>query len=251
MPAGEDESGTQHANGRATRHDRVTVHPRPGARNSLHRWYRVRNPLRVMVNYVIILLCRISPSLMLKRILFRRLGMSVGSGVAWGLESTPDVFWPELITVEDDVIVGYDATILCHEFLHEEYRTGAVRIGERAMIGAGVVVLPGVEVGADARVAANSLVTDDVPPGATVAGVPAEVVDSEGREQEDLDSEGREQEDLDSEGREQEDLDGEGREQEDLDSEGREQEDLDSEGREQEDLDSDYPRPADESEHGQ
>ena len=164
-----------------------------------------------MVNYVIILLCRISPSLMLKRILFRRLGMSVGSGVAWGLESTPDVFWPELITVEDDVIVGYDATILCHEFLHEEYRTGAVRIGERAMIGAGVVVLPGVEVGADARVAANSLVTDDVPPGATVAGVPAEVVDGEGREQEDLDSEGREQED----------------------------------------LDSDYPRPADESEHSQ
>ena len=41
------------------------------------------------------------------------------------------------------------------------------------MIGAGAIVLPGVEIGADARVAANSLVVEDVPPGATVAGVPA------------------------------------------------------------------------------
>ena len=43
------------------------------------------------------------------------------------------------------------------------------------MIGAGAVVLPGVEVGEGARVAANSLVTEDVPPDATVAGVPATV----------------------------------------------------------------------------
>jgi acetyltransferase-like isoleucine patch superfamily enzyme len=66
--------------------------------------------------------------------------------------------------------------LLCHEFLQEEYRTGEVVVGERAMIGAKAVVLPGVHVGADAQVAANSLVAADVPAGATVAGVPAEVV---------------------------------------------------------------------------
>ena len=164
------------------RHDRVTVHSRPGPKNSLHRWYRTRNPLRVMVNYLVILVCRVSPSLWLKRVLLRRLGMSVGSGVAWGLESTPDVFWPDLITVEDDAIIGYDATILCHEFLHEEYRTGPVVVRERAMIGAGAIVLPGVEVGAGAKVAANSLVTEDVPAGETVAGVPAEPTDESGSE---------------------------------------------------------------------
>jgi acetyltransferase-like isoleucine patch superfamily enzyme len=47
------------------------------------------------------------------------------------------------------------------------------------MIGAGAVVLPGVRIGADAQVAANSLVDRDVPPGATVAGVPARVVSRE------------------------------------------------------------------------
>ena len=159
------------------RRDRIAVHPRRGPHNSLHRWYRIRNPVRVAINYAVILLCRVSPSLRLKRALFRRLGMTVGSGVAWGLESTPDVFWPDRITVEDDAIIGYDATILCHEFLCDEYRTGDVVIREGAMIGAGAVVLPGVEVGEGARVAANSLVDEDVPPHTTVAGVPAAVTD--------------------------------------------------------------------------
>jgi len=116
---------------------------------------------------------RISPSLRLKRWLLRRIGVTVGEGLV-GPRGPPDVFWPELITVEADAIVGYDATILCHEFLQDEYRTGEVVVGERAMIGAGAIILPGVEIGEGARIAANSLVTRDVPPGATVAGVPAE-----------------------------------------------------------------------------
>lgn len=163
--------------GDARRHDRLVRHATPGARNSLQSWTDAKQPLRIAVNYATIVAARHSPSLKLKNWLLRRIGVDVGEGVSWGLESTPDVFWPELITVEDDVIVGYDATILCHEFLQDEYRTGEVRVGERAMIGAGAVVLPGVEIGADAQVAANSLVAEDVPPGETWAGVPAEPVD--------------------------------------------------------------------------
>jgi len=165
-----DESDTEES---PARHDRVTRHPTPGPGNSLRRWYTARNPLRVAINYAVILVCRMSPSLRLKRFLLRRLGVTIGSGVALGLESTIDVFWPELATLEDEVILGYDATILCHEFLRDEYRTGEVLVREGAMIGAGAVVLPGVEIGEDAQVAANSLVTEDVPAGATVAGVPA------------------------------------------------------------------------------
>jgi acetyltransferase-like isoleucine patch superfamily enzyme len=130
----------------------------------------------VVWNYLLVWLARLAPSLRLRNWTLRRLGATVGPGVSWGLEATPDVFWPELITIESHAIVGYDATLLCHEFLQAEYRTGEVVVGERAMIGAGAVVLPGVEVGAGARVAANSLVDADVPPETTVAGVPAEVV---------------------------------------------------------------------------
>ena len=156
-----------------SRHDRITGHPTPGPGNSLAHWTSARNPLRVAINYLVIWIIRMSPSLRLKRWLLRRLGVTVGDGVAFGLEATPDVFWPDLITIEDHAVIGYDATILCHEFLQDEYRTGEVVIGERAMIGAGATILPGVEIGDEAQVAANSLVTEDVPPGATVAGVPA------------------------------------------------------------------------------
>jgi len=162
------------------RHDGLARHATNGPWNSLRHWPDAKHPLRVMVNYAVIVVCRISPSLRLKNWLYRRLGMTVGEGASWGLEATPDVFWPELITIEPHAIVGYDATLLCHEFLQEEYRTGEVVIGERAMIGAGAIVLPGVEVGAGAQVAANSLVAEDVPPGETVAGVPAEPVRSTG-----------------------------------------------------------------------
>ena len=161
-----------------SRHDRIRHHSTAGPGNSLADWTRARNPLRVAISYVVVWIIRVSPSLRLKRWLLRRLGATVGPGVSWGLEATPDVFWPDLITVEREAIVGYDATILCHEFLQDEYRTGEVVIGERAMIGAGAIVLPGVEIGAEARVAANSLVTRDVPPGTTVAGVPAEPIGS-------------------------------------------------------------------------
>ena len=159
------------------RHERLDRQPTPGARSSLWQWPATKHPLRVAVNYVVILLCRVLPSLRLKNWLYRRLGMSVGPGVGFGLEATPDVFWPERVIVEADAIIGYDATLLAHEYLQEEYRVGEVHIEAEATVGAGAIVLPGVTIGAGATVAANSLVVADVPPETTVAGVPATPVD--------------------------------------------------------------------------
>ena len=176
---GEDESSGAHgatAERGSVRRERLERHPTTGPRNSLWSWPTAKSPLAVVRNYIVIVLARIAPSLRLKNWLLSAIGVTVGTGVAWGLESTPDVFWPERITVADHAIVGYDVTLLCHEFLQDEYRLGDVVVGERAMIGAGATVLPGVTIGADARVAANSLVATDVPPRTTVAGVPATVV---------------------------------------------------------------------------
>lgn len=158
------------------RHERLDRHPTDGGRNSLWSWTSAVNPLRVAIVYVLIWVARIAPSLRLRNWALRRIGVTVEPGVAWALEATPDVFWPERITLRENCIVGYDATLLTHEFLQNEYRTGDVVVGKRAMIGAGAIVLPGVVIGTDAQVAANSLVTEDVPPETTVAGVPAEPV---------------------------------------------------------------------------
>lgn len=48
-----------------------------------------------------------------------------------------------------------------------------VTIGEYVFIGAAAVLLPGVKIGDRATVAAGAVVTRDVPPGATVYGMPA------------------------------------------------------------------------------
>ena len=48
-----------------------------------------------------------------------------------------------------------------------------VRIGRNVWIGGGAIILPGVTVGDDAIIGAGSVVTRDVPAGATVVGNPA------------------------------------------------------------------------------
>ena len=53
---------------------------------------------------------------------------------------------------------------------------GAVVIGDNVWLGDKVSVLPGVTIGEGAIVAANSVVTHDVPPFCVVAGCPAKVV---------------------------------------------------------------------------
>ncbi|MDP3767886.1 MAG: hypothetical protein Q8S13_07710, partial [Dehalococcoidia bacterium] len=49
-------------------------------------------------------------------------------------------------------------------------------IGDGVAIGTGAKVLGPVTVGDGARIGANAVVIDDVPPGATVVGAPARVV---------------------------------------------------------------------------
>jgi len=150
---------------------RVTIHKCSG--NSLHLWHKVRNPVRVCLNFLLIYASRYSPSLALKRLFLRAAGARVAGGAAFGLGATVDIFFPELIEVGKDAIIGYNSVLLGHEFLQGEYRTGKVEVGARAMIGANCTLLPGVRVGEDASVAAMSLVNCDIPAGQKWGGVPA------------------------------------------------------------------------------
>jgi len=150
---------------------RITVHKCEG--NSLHLWWKVKNPLRTSFNFLLIYASRYSPSLSLKRLLLRTTGVRVEDGASLGLGATMDIFFPELISIGKDAIIGYNSVLLAHEFLQGEYRTGKVEIGARAMVGANCTVLPGVKVGEDATVAAMSLVNRDIPAGQAWGGIPA------------------------------------------------------------------------------
>jgi len=158
------------------RHSRLRSFPAPEGRNSLHLWHKAVSPPRVVYNFLVITVSRYMPSLRLKNILLRSAGINVGKDVSFGLAAMMDIFFPQLITIGDNCVIGYNSTILCHEFLLNEYRTGEVVIGRNVMIGANSTILPGVRIGDGASVGAGSVVTGDVPPGALAVGVPARVV---------------------------------------------------------------------------
>lgn len=150
---------------------KLTVH-KTQTPNSMAAWHRAKNPFVVVFNFVLISLAKIVPSLSLKRSLLRLSGMKVGRNVSIGLGAMFDIFFPELITLEDNCIIGYNATVLAHEFLLHEYRTGAVIIGSSTLVGANSTILPGITIGPNAVVSACSLVNRDVKAGSFVGGVP-------------------------------------------------------------------------------
>lgn len=153
---------------------RVRRFPVPPGGNAMRQWPRIFGRWRPVKNVVVITIGRWLPWAGLKNWLYRHfLGMRIGDGATIGFMAMVDIFAPELISIGEDAVVGYNATILCHEFLVDEYRLGPVEIGRGVLIGANCTILPGVRIGDGAVVGAHSLVSRDVPPGAVVGGVPA------------------------------------------------------------------------------
>lgn len=155
-----------------SRQMRLTITPTPDERNSLVFWYKTVSIFKAVRNGFVIVLAHHVPSLAFKRWLYRSIGMKVGKHVSFAWHVTPDLFFPELIYVADNTIIGYNTTILAHEYLLHEWRIGPVQIGANVTIGANCTILPGVVIGAGAVISAMSLVNKDVPAGAIVGGIP-------------------------------------------------------------------------------
>lgn len=133
-----------------------------------------------MKNFIVIQLARYTPIIPLKNWLYRTfLRMSVGEHTAVALMVMMDLMFPEKITIGKNSIIGYNTTILTHEYLIGEYRLGEVVIGNEVMVGANCTILPGVTIGDRAVVAAGTIVHKDVPAGAFVCGNPLRLIDKE------------------------------------------------------------------------
>lgn len=145
--------------------------------NSLWRIYRTVSFFKVMKNFIIIQLARYTPFLRVKNFLYRTfLRMKVGKQTSFALMVMPDIMFPEKINVGDNSVIGYNTTILAHEYLIEEYRIGEVHIGSHVLIGANTTILPGVTIGDGAIVSAATLVHKNVPAGSFVGGNPMKVI---------------------------------------------------------------------------
>ncbi|RAK19969.1 acetyltransferase-like isoleucine patch superfamily enzyme [Anoxybacillus vitaminiphilus] len=155
---------------------RTTKYPVSGT-NSLWQMYKTVSFWKIVKNFIIIQIARYTPFLPVKNWLYRTfLKMEIGEHTAFALMVMPDIMFPEKIKVGRNSIIGYNTTLLAHEYLIDEYRLGDVVIGDEVMIGANSTVLPGVVIGDRAVVAAGTVVHKDVPPGAFVGGNPMRII---------------------------------------------------------------------------
>jgi UDP-2-acetamido-3-amino-2,3-dideoxy-glucuronate N-acetyltransferase len=92
----------------------------------------------------------------------------------------------EGVTIEDEVFVGHGvmfindrlprATVDGQLQSDKDWKVVPTRVCRGASIGSGAAILCGITIGERALVGAGAVVTKDVPPGTTVAGVPARLL---------------------------------------------------------------------------
>lgn len=123
-------------------------------------------------NRILQLLARISFGATTLRVwLHRWRGVKIGKRVWIGYDAVIETSFPHLVEIQDDAVIGIRSTIIAH---FRESRN--VVIGEGAVLGPGVLVLPNVTIGKGAVVTAGSVVTQSVRPMTLVQGNPAKPV---------------------------------------------------------------------------
>jgi acetyltransferase-like isoleucine patch superfamily enzyme len=90
-----------------------------------------------------------------------------------------------VIYIEDDVLLGPNVSIYSstHNYMdpskpvkNQGYKVAETRLKKGCWIGVNAVIMPGVTIGKNSVVAANSVVTKDVPDFTVAAGIPAKII---------------------------------------------------------------------------
>ena len=131
-------------------------------------------PLRRLLQRFLSLVAGSLPSYKIRVPAYRLMGVNVEESVYIGRECFLDPEFPELITIKKGAIISSRVIIAAHD--SSRNMVSPVVIEEKAFIGAGAILLPGVTIGSGAVVGAGAVVTKDVPPGSTACGNPARPV---------------------------------------------------------------------------
>lgn len=110
-----------------------------------------------------------------------------GASIGKDCKISSHTFICEGVTIEDEVFVGHNVTFINDKYPRATTEDGQMQteadwvcvptvVKRGASIGSSATILCGVTIGEKAIIGAGSVVTHDVPPGAVVAGVPAQTL---------------------------------------------------------------------------
>ena len=110
--------------------------------------------------------------------------IQVGAKIGSRCKISSHTFICEGVMIEDEVFIGHGVMFINDKFPRATTEDGkpqgtadwnvqSTRVGRRASIGSNATILCGVTIGEGATIGAGAVVTRDVAPNSTVAGVPA------------------------------------------------------------------------------
>ena len=111
--------------------------------------------------------------------MLRQMGAKVGKNVYISAGVMIDPLLTDLLTIEDNVLLGSGVKITLHEFQKDRFIAGRVIIRRFAVVGGFSLIGPGIEIGEGASVAGGAVLFRDVPAGKIALGNPARIVSGE------------------------------------------------------------------------
>ena len=100
--------------------------------------------------------------------------------------------YAELISLGNNVKVASRVNFITHSIIHlmlnradelnlpavMQEQVGCIEVGDNVFIGAGTTILSNVRISSNVIIAAESVITQDIPSNSVIAGVPAKVIES-------------------------------------------------------------------------
>lgn len=141
---------------------------------------------------------RIAHSLYNKKLYFLARAVSQVSRILTGIEIHPGAKIGKGLLIDhgSGVVIGETAVIGDNCLLYQGCTLGGTgkekgkrhpTLGNNVMVGCGAKILGPFKVGDNAKIAANAVVLEEVPPNSTAVGVPAKIVRQDGKRTQDLD----------------------------------------------------------------
>jgi len=139
--------------------DKLSVKiPIPFKKNPLKLWWGFPS---LIIKSIIGNLISILPPCFLQTLLLKILRVKIGKNVGIAIGFRIDDWFPDLIEIEDNVIIGKNVSAYTHDITKSRVKLGKVIIKKDSMVGAHSIIGAGVTIGKNSKVAIGSVITTD------------------------------------------------------------------------------------------